>query len=260
MKRPRTKHQTIGERAIALSAALTLTVAMMLAMTVSAARLYELFNGALPARANVVTEQITFVAASDRAWLSTTVPAHARRGTVAIPGIPLRTRTDAVGAAQDTRPVAQTMEDPSVDPTIPFRVVPPSHAPKPTSPSRFETFPRTPMTFSKAQMESVMVTLETGIARAPLLPPTPAQRDSMLRDQSLRGAMARDQGRPAAVAVAAGGFPFPLFSSGPSRAQRRRDSIIHAGNVKRLENLAALARARRDSLRFMDSIAMLQKP
>jgi hypothetical protein len=39
----------------------------------------------------------------------------------------------------------------------------------------------------------------------------------------------------------------PLLASGPSRKQRMRDSIVHAGNMERLNRLADRARARRDS-------------
>jgi hypothetical protein len=41
----------------------------------------------------------------------------------------------------------------------------------------------------------------------------------------------------------------PLLASGPSRKQRLRDSIVHAGNVERLNRLADRARAQRDSQR-----------
>ncbi len=53
---------------------------------------------------------------------------------------------------------------------------------------------------------------------------------------------------------AAGGLisiPFPLFSSGPSRAQRVRDSVIDADVRAGLARLAARARAKHDSLRVI---------
>ncbi len=53
---------------------------------------------------------------------------------------------------------------------------------------------------------------------------------------------------------AAGGLasiPFPLFSSGPSRKQRVRDSVIDADVRAGLARLAVRAAAKRDSLRLI---------
>ena len=47
---------------------------------------------------------------------------------------------------------------------------------------------------------------------------------------------------------ATGGISAPLFASGPSRAQRQRDSSVHAANLERLARIAARARARADSI------------
>jgi len=95
--------------------------------------------------------------------------------------------------------------------------------------------------------------------------PTQADRDAMWREASLRARLARADQRPVAQGGAGGGMsiPFPLFSAGPSRKQRERDSIVHAENLRTLERLAALARARQDSQQRSKTLARvdtLQRP
>ena len=63
---------------------------------------------------------------------------------------------------------------------------------------------------------------------------------------------------PVAVRRAPGGgvgvsIPAPVLASGPSRKQRARDSVVHAGNVERLARIFERARARRDSATLHDS-------
>lgn len=61
--------------------------------------------------------------------------------------------------------------------------------------------------------------------------------------------MWRDQGRPIPLTFGGGGFSLPLFASGPSREQRMRDSVVHHGNLLRLDRIAERARAKRDTAR-----------
>lgn len=77
------------------------------------------------------------------------------------------------------------------------------------------------------------------------------------RDEQLRAAERDARLSPVhSPGIAAGGsIPLPLFSSGPSRRERVRDSVAFAENRARLERLAARARARVDSVRRADSIA-----
>jgi hypothetical protein len=89
------------------------------------------------------------------------------------------------------------------------------------------------------------------------LRPTQAQRDSAGRETARRFADARDQGRPVAVPLAGGGFPVGI-GRGPSREQRRRDSIVHDDYLRRLERLAVRVRSKQDSMRRADSIAALR--
>jgi hypothetical protein len=132
-------------------------------------------------------------------------------------------------------------------------------------------------------MDSVLWKLERSVPYHPYVPPTLAERDAMMREEAKHWADAREQQRPipvtavwglfmpglnkktldesrSAAAASGGGLGLPLLSPGPSTARRRRDSAIHAGNLLRLQRLADLAKARQDSLRRMDSIAMLGKP
>jgi hypothetical protein len=77
-----------------------------------------------------------------------------------------------------------------------------------------------------------------------------AERAGPVDEIQQRMAVVRDY-EPADVAGRRGmiNIPLPLLASGPSRKQRVRDSIVHAGNVERLNRLADRPRAKRDSLR-----------
>lgn len=69
---------------------------------------------------------------------------------------------------------------------------------------------------------------------------TPAERDSLARDEAYRFLAARDAHRPAPMA-AGGGFAVGLPGGGPTRAQRVRDSTLHQGNLTRLRAIAERA-------------------
>jgi hypothetical protein len=88
------------------------------------------------------------------------------------------------------------------------------------------------------------------------LPPTQAELDVAGRERDRLVAEAHDQHRPVAAPTGGGGsIPAPFLSMGPTRAQRARDSVIHADNVLRLARLAERARAKRDSLLRANTLA-----
>lgn len=78
------------------------------------------------------------------------------------------------------------------------------------------------------------------------VPPSPAERDSLAREESMRRRAQADV-PGARTQVVLGTVSFPFLSSGPTREQRRRDSIVNADNLARLGRLAERARARRES-------------
>jgi hypothetical protein len=86
------------------------------------------------------------------------------------------------------------------------------------------------------------------------LPPTAEERDSTAREQSRHAAVARDEHRPMPVPMG-GSLPLPFLSSGPSRQQRVKDSVVNADNLLRLARLAERARAKRDSLLAATTLA-----
>jgi hypothetical protein len=88
------------------------------------------------------------------------------------------------------------------------------------------------------------------------LPPTAEQRDSAARELDRRATVARAEHRPLAIPLGGVSVPLPF---GPSREQRRRDSITHADNLQRLARLAARARAKRDSLLGANTVAGVAK-
>ena len=79
------------------------------------------------------------------------------------------------------------------------------------------------------------------------------EKDSLLRSEALRQMTWRGGPLPisgiwssldvATISTGGGGISAPLFARGPTRAQRVRDSVVHADNLRRLARLAARARA-----------------
>jgi hypothetical protein len=121
------------------------------------------------------------------------------------------------------------------------------------------TAPRTALTAERRDSVLAQFAAKDVVERAMRMKPTQAQKDSIGRERASLFARAREEGRPVPVPMGGGtSISFPLFARGPSREQRRRDSIVHQGNLRRLERLAVRARARVDSSRSVDSIASLK--
>ena len=81
--------------------------------------------------------------------------------------------------------------------------------------------------------------------------PTVAERDSLMRVAARENVI---PGRRASFhAALGGGISAPLFSAGPSPAERRRDSIGNAEYMVRLARLQERVRPRKDSIRIADS-------
>jgi hypothetical protein len=87
--------------------------------------------------------------------------------------------------------------------------------------------------------------------------PSQEQVDEQAREQARGGTAMWESHRPVALPMAGGGVsvPFPLFAAGPSPAQRKRDSIVNADNLRRLHRMLEFARARLDSICRTDSLA-----
>lgn len=76
---------------------------------------------------------------------------------------------------------------------------------------------------------------------APTRQPTAAETDSLARKESARVREWVEQDRPVPMPVGSIGVPLP--GGGPTRAQRKRDSVLHAGNLARLRAIAERARS-----------------
>lgn len=274
----------IREQAIGIALSLTVTIALAVVSGLAAPRVVSYSLASDQATLRYAAERLRYlvvVPADDTrvAIAANTIVRQAReqrvvappRGAIApVPSQLTAPERTASGGAVDPRPYVSWTPDPVL----------PSGSRSVTAP-RLGRFPGTE-TFTAEQQDSVLWKLERSIPYAPRLLPTPAERDAMLREEAARWATAREQGRPTPVGTvwgtlmpgaedraansrlhldaAAGGVRLPLLSPGPSRAQRRRDAEIHAGNLVRMKHLAALAKARQDSIRRMDSIAMLTRP
>ena len=109
-------------------------------------------------------------------------------------------------------------------------------------------------TLTKTQRDSALSQLAQSIPAFPWLPPTKEELDRGARELSRRAAEARDQHRPMAVPLSSVSVTLPF---GPSRQQRRRDSIINGDNLRRLARLAERARAKHDSILRANALAAL---
>ena len=107
---------------------------------------------------------------------------------------------------------------------------------------------------TKTQRDSALSQLAQSIPAFPWLPPTKEELDSSARALSQRAAEARGQHRPLAIPLGGVSVTLPF---GPSREQRRRDSIINADNLRRLARLAERARAKHDSILRANALAAL---
>jgi len=245
---------------IPLTVAVVVTAALVFLPASKLTGVVELFSRVNTTVRTLAAEQISFVFAASRRETqprARTVYSAPRPAITLPPTAPEPAPgTPLSKSANRGAPSANIDRDPYVPwtsaPSVPF-------APRTVTAPTFRAFPAT-FTFSAKRQDSVLGKLERSIQDAPTLPPTQMQRDSTLRGEAMRLATARDQARPVPVGATIVSLRVPLFSSGPSRAERRRDSIIHADNLPRLQRLAERAKARRDSIWRMDSIAMLTRP
>ena len=93
----------------------------------------------------------------------------------------------------------------------------------------------TPMT--AAERGAAVRAIGPAVSAAERLRPTQAERDSVARQEWWRLRAAHDEYRPAPLTPGVG-MAVGLPGGGPSRAQRLRDSVVNAGNVRRLRAIA----------------------
>lgn len=272
----------VWQHLLALAVAVTLTALLAVLPAIGAPGVSRAFQDSGDSDTRVSVEAIRFVttAADDTRVVLRDSSRGAARTTLARAALPPadvgNPATDAAKPAAGSR-AGGSDRDPHVNwaPHI-------SYAPRAVTAPSPGRFPGAE-TFTAEQQDSVLWKLERSVPYAPRVPPTPAERDAMMREEARRWAAAQDAKRPipvgavwslfnpgadkkstqpqrTALSPSPGGFSAPLFSPGAGTKERRRDSAIHAGNLVRLQRLADRARARQDSLRRMDSIAMLTRP
>ena len=109
-------------------------------------------------------------------------------------------------------------------------------------------------------MDSILAVMSQGIPLfAKNRTPTAAERDELMRAQS-SGQSVTVPGRQPQVTIAQVSIGLPLFASGPSAAERRRDSAANSEYVARLKRLQARVSASRESLRVADSMSRARVP
>ena len=253
---PRRKERRVSRTAIAI--ATTGTAVMSLALIATAGRPLATIAGRLVAPVVAVYERLTYVAT-----IPAPAPSPSPRTAVAREAAAPDVTTPVVeeprvrGDTGSTRPVP-VRPGPGDAPSVDARLVP-----LPTSPARTPLLPppRNVGALTTEQRDSAYRELATGIRLAPRLEPTKEQRDSIGRETARRFAEAKDQQRPVAIPLGAiGGATITTgwLGRGPSREQRRRDSIVHHDNLLRLQRLADRVRVKQDSIRRADSIASLR--
>ena len=161
-----------------------------------------------------------------------------------------------------SRVVPSTVRTPSLAaPPHPPRYLSRSFAPlKPRNP-----FIPTPLP-SRAEMDSMLREMRDSMpALSRLRVMSVAERDSLMRvmatNKLVPGRAAQMPGYPPSTGLANSGMiAAPLFSSGPSAAERRRDSAANVEYLARLRRLQDRALARRESLRVADSMSRARLP
>jgi hypothetical protein len=83
----------------------------------------------------------------------------------------------------------------------------------------------------------------------PARQPTAAETDSLARQESWRVREWLEQDRPVPMPIGGAGVPLP--GGGPTREQRKRDSVTNAGNVARLRKIEGRTRRDSDSARVV---------
>ena len=199
---------------------------------------------------DVSTEAVRYVTAAPR----TTAPVpNARRATFIVPHHP----TDSTASRQVPDVVVSPTES-AQPPTAPSAALAPqaSRLSLPTPSWRTPDYtrpnggkevagPRAPLT--AAERDSA----NRAFARAAAARvPSPEEKDSILqamqRPGTIPGRRAGEQGGGGGVGGSMD-VPIALFTPGPSRAERKRDSLALAENLERLARLRARMEAKRDS-------------
>jgi hypothetical protein len=255
---PRERRQR-GSRAFALGVATVATIAMGVLPSVGVTSVFTIFNRGVDTTAVFVAEGLRFVATAPRDDTRAMLRSSPSNRRAPVPGSAAPSAVAPQSPAVPPGNAASRGGD--RDPYISWTPPAGSYAPRPLATPRFGYFPGTGG-FTAAQQDSVLWKLERGVPYAKPVPPSQAERDAKAREDAPRWAFARDEHRPVPMtgSGSGGSIRAPFLSSGPSAAERRRDSAIHAGNLLRLQRLADRARARQDSLRRMDSIALLTRP
>ena len=236
-------------------AAVLLTVASFVAVLLANAPLARVQPLVRDADSKPLSERVSFVTRPLPPLPSVKVEVPTERA-VETDGLG-RARVDAPTMAPGERRVDSAVVQPS--PISPTTAAPaPSLAPAFGTPRGLRpepfTMPRVRNPFAPAtplsRREQDSVGRELGVA-VPLFArnrvPTVAENDSLMKVAARENVI---PGRRASIpAGAGGGFSLPLFSAGPSSAERRRDSIGNAEYVARLKRLQERVRLRNDSNR-----------
>lgn len=165
----------------------------------------------------------------------------AREVPSAVPAAPgLTVGLDTGVVVQDAAPATTSREAPGSSPAV-------RSAPTISGVLLESSGLRHPAVISPAERAATIRAIGIGVPSAPRVRPTQEERDAFGRAESRRLAEAREANRPAPMAPGVG-IAVGLPGGGPTRAQRLRDSVINAGNLRRLHAIAERAQVA-DSIR-----------
>jgi len=199
-------------------------------------------------------EHVVFVTASEAPF----IPRLAVRpsGTVRLERMPAATR-DSARAVPSTSGIQETAVPVPRRPLGADMTPSPSLLPSAESHRRLAPFiilprRRNPLApqpgLTAAQRESVLFEIRYALpAAAATRIATREEQDSLRREMAAPGTIPGRKAGEQGLVGRAGGFPFPLFSAGPSRAERLRDSVANAEFMRLLSRLQDRVRLKRDS-------------
>ncbi len=189
--------------------------------------------------------------------------------------IPRSAEARGTGAAVSPPTPVSQRQDTASSRIVPSNAVTPSLVPPAMRPGYLRTTllpprPRNPFLpaplLTRTEMDSMLAILRDSMpALSRLRVMTVAERDSLMRvmanSRLVPGRPAQMPGYPSAGGLSnAGGISAPLFSSGPSAAERRRDSAANVEYLARLRRLQDRVLARRESVRVADSMSRARIP
>ncbi|MEO7454766.1 MAG: hypothetical protein ABIY52_00795 [Gemmatimonadaceae bacterium] len=238
-----------------------MTICAFAAVLTTSARAMRDYVFGAPAPVALARERVDFL---------TTARSRSAAATSVLPPVP---RT--VPSVAPASPEATAARDTSTR-VVPSKGTAPSLAPPPRAPRYLRSAPIAPIYGrnpfvpvappTRAEAESILGGMKDSLNFLVVHRVMgTAERDSLMRVMAtahvIPGRAAQMPGYPPKGGLSNSGMiAVPLFSAGPSAAERRRDSAANFEYLARLRRLQDRVQARRESLRVADSMSRARQP